>query len=280
VGGAAGKLVGAVGGKVLGKLTAKACSFAGTTTVLMADGSHKPIQDIRVGDEVIATDPETDEQAAKAVEHVFVHDDTLVDLRIDGETIATTEDHPFWSVTDQRFERADELAPGELLLKPDGRPVQTSGLEWHTAAQGKAFNLEIEGIHTYYVLARATPILVHNACGKAVAENMAGRFGDLSPGRVGDGLEAHHMPQAALGFLSRNEGGAIVMKAADHALTRTYKSLGRATKAAESGLSFRTVLARDIWDLRRIGEQQYGDPGHYNPGIRALLSYYREIGML
>ena len=65
---------------------------------------------------------------------------------------------------------------------------------------------------------------------KVVAENDAGRFGDLNPGVPGDDLEAHHMPQDGLGHLSRNDGGAIVMKAEDHALTRTYKSLGRATK--------------------------------------------------
>ena len=51
-------------------------------------------------------------------------------------------------------------------------------------------------------------------------------------------------------------------------------------ETAEAGLSFRTVLARDILDLRRIGEKQYGDPGYCNKGIRGLLGYYREIGMI
>ena len=100
---------------------AKACSFSGATLVLMADGTKKPIEDVQVGDEVIATDPETGEQVAKTVEHVFVHDDTVTDLVVDGEVISTTEDHPFWSVTDQRFERADQLDAGEQVLGADGR---------------------------------------------------------------------------------------------------------------------------------------------------------------
>jgi hypothetical protein len=47
------------------KTAASACSFSGATTVLMADGTRKPIEDIKVGDRVVATDPETGEQAAK-----------------------------------------------------------------------------------------------------------------------------------------------------------------------------------------------------------------------
>ncbi|NSC21963.1 RHS repeat protein [Streptomyces albus subsp. chlorinus] len=115
---------------------------------------------------------------------------------------------------------------------------------------------------------------------KTVVENQAGRFGDMNPGQPGDGLTPHHIPQVALGFLPRNEGGAIVMKQADHELTRTYGPHGRATKAADAGLPFRTVVAKDLWDMRRIGEKQYGDPGYYNKGIMDLLAYYRSIGWL
>lgn len=130
---------------------AKACSFSGATVVLMADGSRKPIQDVKVGDKVIATDPETGEQEAKTVDHVFVHDDTVIDLAVDGEIITTTEDHPFWSVTDQHFERADQLESGEDLLGADGRTIKVSGLELGTDRQSLAYNLSVEGIHTYHV---------------------------------------------------------------------------------------------------------------------------------
>ena len=117
-------------------------------------------------------------------------------------------------------------------------------------------------------------------CPKVVVENQAGRFGDLDPGMPGDGLTPHHMPQDALHFLPRNDGGAIVMTHADHTLTRTYWSRGRITRATDAGLPFRTVLAKDILDLRQIGQQQYGDPTHFNSGIRSLLAYYRSIGQL
>ncbi|TDD58955.1 hypothetical protein E1263_16850 [Kribbella antibiotica] len=138
------------------------CSFAGATAVLMADGTTKPIQDIKPGDKVLAKDPESGEQAAKIVQRLWVHDDTLTDLVVAGGKVTTTEDHPFWSVTDHRFERADELAPGEEILSADGRKVRAFGLVPRTAHQALAYNLSVAEIHTYYVLAGDTSVLVHN----------------------------------------------------------------------------------------------------------------------
>ncbi len=144
------------------RTAARQCSFTGPTVVLMGDGTRKPIEEIKIGDKVMATDPETGEQAAKAVEHVFIHDDTVVDLLVDGEVITTTEDHPFWSVTDQRFERADELSEGEHVLAADGSVLSVSGLRPGTERNEPAYNLSVEGIHTYHV--GQSEILVHNTC--------------------------------------------------------------------------------------------------------------------
>jgi hypothetical protein len=141
---------------------ARACSFTGATVVLMADGTKKPIQDVKAGERVIATDPETGERVTKRVEHVFVHHDTVIDLVVDGEVITTTEDHPFWSVTDQRFERADQLNPGEKVLGADGQVITISGLELGAAREALACNLSVEGIHTYHV--GEAGVLVHNTC--------------------------------------------------------------------------------------------------------------------
>lgn len=51
-------------------------------------------------------------------------------------------------------------------------------------------------------------------------------------------------------------------------LSHTPGWFGRATKQAAAGLSFRNALAQDLWDIRHIGEAQYGDPGYYNQGIK------------
>ena len=70
-------------------------STAGETEVLMADGTTKPISHIEVGDWVLADDPETGERGSREVTHLWVHEDIIVDLEIDGHDLATTEDHPF-----------------------------------------------------------------------------------------------------------------------------------------------------------------------------------------
>ncbi|QCB94997.1 polymorphic toxin-type HINT domain-containing protein [Cellulomonas shaoxiangyii] len=161
---------------------ARACSFAGSVLVLMADGSKKPIRTVKVGDKVIATDPETGEQGSRAVQETFVHDDDLVDLRVGGETIRTTEDHPFWSVTDQEFERADELADGELVLGADWNVLPVGSVV--PANRGKAYNLGIAEVHTYHVGQSA--VLVHNESTCPVT---------LSDARLGH-IETRHGPGA------------------------------------------------------------------------------------
>ena len=162
------------------------CSFSGATLVLMADGTKKPIEDVRVGDKVLATDPETGEQVAKKVTHLWVHGDILTDLALaDGTVLTTTEDHPYWSIDDQRFERADELARGERVLSADGRPVAVSGLRLSTAHGGLAYNLSVEGIHTCHV--GDDELLVHNSCFTALdALNNPKSLEGLTPSQIDD----------------------------------------------------------------------------------------------
>ena len=141
-------------------------SFAADTGVLMADGMSKPIGQIKVGDYVLATDPETGEQGARQVTHVWVHDDNLLNLVLrNGQTVATTEDHPFWNETDQQWQEVQAMDRGDRVRAFDGRTVAVEWLDWATIYRGAAYNLTVDDIHTYYVLAGQTPVLVHNTNG-------------------------------------------------------------------------------------------------------------------
>ncbi|WP_344844083.1 RHS repeat-associated core domain-containing protein [Kribbella ginsengisoli] len=141
---------------------AKACSFTGETLVLMADGSKKPISQVEVGDEVLATDPETGEQGPHKVTQVFEHSDRVIDLEVAGDVVTTTANHPFWNATDRRFEPAAELDRGDQVQSADGRRFTIGGLKTGGARQAAAYNLSVEGIHTYHV--GPDELLVHNAC--------------------------------------------------------------------------------------------------------------------
>jgi RHS repeat-associated protein len=140
------------------------CSFSGDTGVLMADGEVKPIAEIEAGDSVLAEDPETGERGAREVTQVWQHKDQLVDLEVDGTTVTTTEDHPFWNVSDAVWQRADQLDASELLLTADGDRVAIGGIDWTTRTGGLAYNLTVTDLHTYFVAVGDADVLVHNTC--------------------------------------------------------------------------------------------------------------------
>ncbi|WP_018349903.1 polymorphic toxin-type HINT domain-containing protein [Longispora albida] len=140
-------------------------SFEGDTPVLMADGTTKPIEFVAVGDEVMATNPETGETVAKAVEYLHLNADkafTDLTVTIDGKPaeIKTTQEHPFWDVTAHEWIVASQFPVGHELLTYDGRKAFLAGSTNYTGLK-PMFNLTVADIHTYYVVL-SSPVLVHN----------------------------------------------------------------------------------------------------------------------
>ncbi|MFD0350747.1 Hint domain-containing protein [Kitasatospora aburaviensis] len=74
-------------------------SFPATTRVLLADGSSQEIASVRVGDQVLATDPSQDGVRPQAVTATFAHDtERLVDVALeDGGSLSSTAGHRFWT---------------------------------------------------------------------------------------------------------------------------------------------------------------------------------------
>ncbi|MER5987900.1 Hint domain-containing protein [Streptomyces sp. NPDC001787] len=157
---------------------AKKChSFLPGTRVLLADGTSKKIEDVEKGDVVLATDPDTGEKRSKEViETILTKDDKdFTELSVTTETgeasIVATDTHPFWSVNQKKWLDAGEVQPGTKLLTSDGRDVEVISARHYTKRQ-QTHDLTVEGIHTYYVLAGATPVLVHNCGTGAVSDKV------------------------------------------------------------------------------------------------------------
>ena len=135
----------------------------------------KNIEDIQVGDWVIADDPTTPGGIeAKQVLDTFVREtDALVDLYVDGEVISTTGEHPFWT-PDLGWVEAKDLVVGSLLQTGDGRVVDVDKIE---KREGKfpVYNFRVEGIPTYFV--SELGILVHNACQPVLEDVTTGPHG-------------------------------------------------------------------------------------------------------
>jgi len=133
------------------------------------------------------------------------------------------------------------------------------------------YNFQVEGDHTYFVgdiHAEGEWVWTHNMCAARTLEGQSGRYGSLK-GIARDNLTPHHMPQSALGFTSVADGGALVIPHTLHVNTRAWGTKGRITAAADSNKSFRSVLALDIKDIRKLSGSQY------NQGMIQLIDYYR-----
>ncbi|WP_342752086.1 polymorphic toxin-type HINT domain-containing protein [Amycolatopsis sulphurea] len=77
-------------------------------------------------------------------------------------TVTATRNHPFWSVQHGRWVNAGQLVPGEQLRRPDGGVATVDTVKLR-AEVSRVHNLSVEELHTYYVLAGETPVLVHNS---------------------------------------------------------------------------------------------------------------------
>ncbi|OLF13453.1 hypothetical protein BU204_27005 [Actinophytocola xanthii] len=146
-------------------------SFVPGTKVLMADGTTKPIEAIQVGDQVLSTDPDTGETGPRTVVATItsqgVKDLTTLTIDTDGDygtetgTLTATTNHPFWDDNRGQWVLAGDLQPRDELNERTPRPATLIDSDSTRQYQGVR-NLTVAGLHTYYVMAGDTPILVHN----------------------------------------------------------------------------------------------------------------------
>ncbi|WP_405613615.1 RHS repeat-associated core domain-containing protein [Streptomyces sp. NBC_01508] len=241
-----------------GCATGKEHSFLPGTDVLLADGTTKPIEDVELGDRITVTDPETGGTTTREVVGTIVTEDDkhFVDLTITTKTgktgktgkagelsaaLVSTTTHPFWVESEREWIEAGDLKPGMTLRTPDGDTATVEATRDFDQRQ-RTHDLTVSDIHTYYVLAGATPVLVHNCSGgttvyRGVSE-VSGETGSPNPGfddavegiarpRGGDSTpEMHHLgmtdsdytswttsPAAAIRAATKGGGNGVVIRA-------------------------------------------------------------------
>ncbi|AJE82750.1 RHS repeat-associated core domain protein [Streptomyces albus] len=155
------------------RLTSCLHSFVEGTEVRLADGTSKAIEKVKKGDRVLATDPDTGKTRPQEVVATIVtqHDKNFVQLRTntDGTTkkdsLTATTTHPFWSPSEGGWIDAGDLRPGMTLRSTDSDRIVTVTATRHFTKRQTTYDLTVSTVHTYYVLAGATPVLVHNSGG-------------------------------------------------------------------------------------------------------------------
>lgn len=138
------------------------CFVAGT--MILTVTGLVAIENIKAGDKVISTDPETMETAPKTVLETYIREDSkLIHLVINGEEIITTETHPFY-VQSRGFVEAGKLLVGDKLLDVNGNVILVENFDVElTEEPVTVYNFQVEDFHTYYV--GECGVWVHNAEG-------------------------------------------------------------------------------------------------------------------
>jgi len=130
------------------------------------------IEDLKPDDLVLAREEHGNSIEYKRIEKVFrrtsYHIRHLTFETKDGiqQKLETTNEHPFWSVTDQAWTDAGDLKPGTEVTSPTGT-IQTLTKTSRTEhPEGiPVFNFQVDDFHTYFVSEKTSykPILAHNA---------------------------------------------------------------------------------------------------------------------
>ncbi|MBS2547276.1 hypothetical protein KGQ19_10360 [Catenulispora sp. NL8] len=171
-------------------------SFSGSTKVLMADGSVKPIADVRVGDLIRNAQPGGGTEVHRVDQvHMTTTDTAFVDVAVavpgGGGTIVGTANHPFYDTSAGGFVDAGDLRAGDRLQ------TGTSGRATVDAVHAQVgplvtYDLTIDGLHTYFVEAGQTPVLVHNDICSELPSKVSAKYAVL--GRLKDTEKANKWP--------------------------------------------------------------------------------------
>jgi hypothetical protein len=133
-------------------------SFSAGTLVHTSRGVI-PIEQVEIGDKVLAFDEETQELSYEEVSHLIQNETSynFVIIQLDsGEVIEATPEHPFYVSSD--WKQANELAIGDELLSSKGNASVTNITR--DVRSEKVYNLTVDRLHTYFI--SSDGVLVHN----------------------------------------------------------------------------------------------------------------------
>ena len=148
------------------KKTTRSCFVAGTMVLTM--GGLQAIETIETGDIVWAQHEVTGIKGWKAVNETIQTENTeIFEITVDGETIRTTGEHPFYigTLTDGRFKPARDLRLGDYVLDHSGRSRPINQIYRRLLDRPvPTYNLSVDDFKTYFVGQRG--LWVHNQAGE------------------------------------------------------------------------------------------------------------------
>jgi hypothetical protein len=129
-------------------------------TIVKTPNGDRQIEDLTIGDLVIAYDFESKTPLIQPILHLYKNwTENLVDVNIDGELITSTRLHPFWVESSSKWLSASQLESGMTLKTITDNSITIDFAKTY-AYQSATYNLEVCQAHNYFV--GTTGVLVHN----------------------------------------------------------------------------------------------------------------------
>ena len=152
--------------KPLKKLTGKCCFVAGT--LVETEDGLRPIEEIEIGDSVLARDEATGDTAYKPVTDLITQNERIIwDVEVKGvdgalEAFETTDDHPWWvidSTGNGSWKTTDTLLSGMVVTNSSNQSLVIEKVG-ETSKVDYTYNLTVADYSTYFV--GQSRVFVHN----------------------------------------------------------------------------------------------------------------------
>ena len=255
-----------------------ACFPAGTPVAV--EEGYRNIEDLEAGDHVWSRDEETGLLGLQPVVTTMSREtDHLIHLRLGGEKIQTTAEHPFYSRQARGWQKAGTLVVGDEVIRSDGQWVAVTAVEHRTEFEQPVivYNIEVANAHTYFV--GKWMWWVHNAtvCLAKVAVKLGGKLlkrakgpfplSAFNPLSKGSAEELTKRMKAALGLKKPSE------HAAHHMVMKGPRTTWKDVEAVEALEESRDILKKHKIDIDDANNGVYLPHGTRNPPA----NYHNEI---
>ena len=161
--------------------------FPAGTRILLEDGTTKLIEQFEGGERVRGAfheDPEGPISVGEVIE-VYHHEPrNLIGVEVGGDLIRCTPKHPFY-VRGRGWTAAAELRPGDSLRVASGDFISVGSVVDNGQVE-PVFNIQVAGLHTYFVCNEAgdVDVLVHNDSGVDDSGDRVTYIPDLTLGKT------------------------------------------------------------------------------------------------
>ncbi|WP_284620695.1 polymorphic toxin-type HINT domain-containing protein [Aquabacterium humicola] len=263
----------------------KGLCFAAGTLVHVPDDGPKVIEDVEVGDLVLALNDEYGNVEARRVIRLFRNTNLhILEVAVRGpdgklETISATTEHPFW-VVGRSWTPANRLVRGDVLTSLDSGGLHVVESVTDLGLAEATYNFEVEDLHNYFV--GNAGILVHNDSirpesgdGSSTRRSANSTVKEVFYTENDARASQHDVATAAIGkYLpvsldSQREFGGLIVRAPDGTIYAPSPKIG-----VERGLEVIHRGAKTTADLVPDGHQILGfwhtHPGRYNTEFTTL----------